>query len=405
MSVLRLYFSAGWRDGASPCPWALCDENGSVLQSGSDPLAALPKGHECVAVAAADRVLLVAATLPPGSRRRWQTALPFAVEERTLPDPEDNHVVPGPVLADGRIALAVMDKSWIKRIVDACQAAGLPLRRMVAETLLPQLSPATWTLVLDGAGGFVRSGAASGMALDGGGAEHAPLALRLNAALPKRLEVRYAQSVPAAERALPQWPDLPATLVAGPPWDWRHAPIPADAWNLLWGEFAPRARIREWWPTLRPIALILLAALGVEALGANLQWAMLANERNALARDMERSFRAAFGETGVLVDAPLQMQRNLAELRHETGQPDDGDFLALLDAAAPALAALPAGGVQALHYESGRLDADIKATRSDDLQALRQRLQSRGLTVQVGDIHDAGGSAEARLSIQAGGGR
>lgn len=404
MSILRIYFSGLWRDSTTPCPWALCDETGAVLQSGNDPLAALPKCQECIAIVAPDRVLCIGVKLPPGSRRRWQAALPFVAEEHTLPDPEENHVVPGPAQAGGRIMLAVVDKPWLRRIVDACRTANLPLRRMIPETFLPALAPETWTLVWNGSGGFVRTGSASGMALDNGDTNTAPLALRLRlnpaqASLPEKIEVRFPQHVPEAQRALPQWDDLPVTLSAGQAWDWRRAAIPDDALNLLWGDFAPRARISEWWPKLRPAALILLAALGVEAIGANIEWAMLTNEKKALTQDMARSFRTAFGDAGTLVNAPLQMQRNLADLRHTAGLPDDGDFLPLLDAAAPTIAGLPIGSVRALHYESGRLDVDIKLGSGSEIQGLRQRLQNKGLGVRMGDIHDAGNGAEARLTL------
>lgn len=405
MSILRIYFSGSWRDNTSPCPWALCDETGAVLQSGIDPLAALPKGNECLAIVAPDRVLSVDAKVPPGSRRRWLAALPFIAEEYTLPDPEDNHVVPGPVRQDGRATLAIVDKPWLKRIVDACRTANLSLRRMVPETFLPSLAPGTWTLVWDGSSGFVRTSSASGMALDCGDADTAPLALRLISAqpsFPEKIEVRFPQNIPEAQRILPQWNDLPASLSIGPVWDWRRTPIPADSLNLLWGDFAPRAKVGEWWSKLRPAALILLAALGVETVGANIEWAMLANEKKTLTHDMERSFRAAFGEASTLVDAPLQMQRNLAELRHSAGLPDDGDFLPLLDASARPLAALPAGSVHALHYESGRLDVDIKLDRSSDFQSLQQRLQNSGIKLRMGDIHDMGNGAEARLTLLAG---
>ena len=402
MSILRIYFSSLWRDSAAPCPWALCDESGAVLQSGADPLAALPKGQECIAIVAADRVLCVDIKLPPGSRRRWQAALPFVAEEHTLPDPEENHVVPGPVQAGDRIMLAVMDKTWLRRIVEACRTANLPLRRMIPETFLPALAPETWTVVWDGSSGFVRTGHASGMALDNGDMRTAPLALRLNSAqapLLKKIEVRFPQHVPETQRILPQWGDLPATIAAGQAWDWRRAAIPDDALNLLWGDFAPRTRISGWWPKLRPAALILLAALGVEAVGANIEWAVLANEKKTLTQDMARSFHAAFGDASTLVNAPLQMQRNLADLRHSAGLPDNGDFLPLLDAAAPALAALPPGSVRALHYESGRLDVDIKLGSGNDFPVLRQRLQNKGLGVRTGDIHDLGNGAEARLTL------
>lgn len=408
MSILRIYFSSTWRDSTSPCPWALCDEGGAVLQSGNAPLAALPKTRECIAIAAPDRVLSISAKLPPGSRRRWQEALRFVAEEFTLPDPESNHVVPGPALADGRRMLAVVDKPWLKRIVEACRTANLSLRRMVPETFLPPVKPGTWALVWDGGGGFVRTGSASGMALDNGNADIAPLALRLslNSARnssppshPEKIEVCFPQHVPEAQRILPKWDILPTRLAAASAWDWQHAPIPADALNLLWGDLAPRTKISELWPQFRPLALIMLAVLGVETIGANIEWATLAQEKKMLAQDMERSFHTAFGEGHTLVNAALQMQRNLAELRHTVGLSDDGDFLPLLDAAAPTFAALPAGSVRGLHYESGRLDADLKLPGGNDFQTLRQRLQNKGLGVQLGDIHDAGNGAEARLTL------
>lgn len=403
MSILRIYFSGLWRDSTVPCPWALCDETGAVLKSGNDPLAALPKCQQCIAIIAPDRVLCITTKQPPGSRRRWQAALPFVAEEHTLPDPEENHVVPGPAQAGGQIMLAVMDKPWLRRIVDACRSANLPLRRMIPETFLPALAPKTWTLVWDGSSGFVRTDSASGMALDNGDAHTTPLALRLNSAhasLPEKIEVRFPQHIPEAQRSLPQWGDLPVTLSLGQAWDWRGAAIPDDALNLLWGDFAPRARISEWWPKLRPAALILLAALGVETIGANIEWAMLVNEKRTLTQDMARSFHIAFGGASTLVNAPLQMQRNLADLRHTTGLPDDGDFLQLLDAASPTLTTLPIDSVRALHYGPGRLDVDIKLGSGNDFHGLRQRLQNKGLSVRIGDIHDVGNGAEARLTLQ-----
>jgi general secretion pathway protein L len=407
MSTLRIYFSGNWRDSASPCPWALCDDSGAVLQSGNDPLAALPKSRECIAIAAPDRVLCVTTKQPPGARRRWQAALPFVAEEHTLPDPQENHVVPGPVLDDGRLMLAVVDKSWLKRIVEACRTANLSLRRMVPETLMPTLDTGCWTLVWDGHNGFVRTGPASGLALDSGSLDTAPLGLRLglnaSASPPQKIEVRFPQHVPEEQRLLPQWAGLPA-LAAGATWDWRRSPLPADTLNLLWGDFAPRIKLGEWWPKLRPAALILLLALGVETLGANIEWAMLASEKKALLHNMERSFHAAFGEDSTLVDAPLQMQRNLAGLRHSAGLPDNGDFLSLLDAAAKPLSAYPIGSVRSLHYEAGRLDVDLKLPHGSDFSTLQQNLQGKGLKVKAGDIRDVGDGAEARLTLQPGGG-
>ncbi|HQS59050.1 MAG: hypothetical protein B7Y56_06445 [Gallionellales bacterium 35-53-114] len=403
MSVLKIYFSRQWRDSTSPCSWVLSDEQGALLQSGESTIAALPRGHECTGIIAADRVLNIAVALPPGGRRRWQSVLPFVAEEFTLTDPEDNHVVPGQALADGRRMIAVMDKAWIARIVEAARQAKLSLRRMVAEVFLPPLAPDSWTLVWNGSSGFVKTGFASGMALDNGNASTPPIALRLSLdaapQLPQKIDFRFAQDVAAEQRHMPQWPDLQIPLVAGSDWDWRRASIPEDALNLLWGAFAPRARIQQWWPKLRPAVFLLLAILSIEMAGSNIKWAMLAAEKSRLAKEMQRTFRLTFGDAVTLVNAPLQMQRNLAELRHAAGLPDTGDFLPLLDLVAGSLSRLPAGSVTGLHYEAGRLDIDVRLASRADFEALKLSMQNSGLGVRVGAIRDLGNAAESRLTL------
>lgn len=401
MSELRIHFSGLWRDNNSPCSWALCDDKGALVQSGISTLAMMPKGHECIGIVAAERVLNVAVRLPPGGRRRWQQVLPYVAEEYTLSDPDENHVVPGLALADGSRMLAVVDKFWLKRLLDAVHSAKLSMRSMVAETLLPALAPDNWAVVWDGSAGFVKTGAASGTALDIGDATTPPLALRLcldvAPQIPKKIELRFTHDISDELRNMPQWPGL--QLVAGEDWDWRRAAIPGDALNLLWGDFAPRAKIRAWWPALRPAFYLALAVLVVEMVGSNLEWALLLNEKNQQAREMQRTFRATFGDDVTLVNAPLQMQRNLAELRHVAGVPDRGDFLPMLGLASSSLATLPLGSVVAMHYEAARLDIDIRLARRDDFLKLKQAMQSSGISVRISDIRDLGNAAEARLTV------
>jgi general secretion pathway protein L len=402
MSVLRIYFSGLWRDSQTPCPWALCDEQGGILQSGASLLDAMPQGHECVGIVAADRVLNIAVTIPSGGRRRLQALLPFAAEEFTLTDPEENHVVPGTLLPDGRRLLAVIDQSWLKAIVDAAQNAKLSLRLMVVESHLPVANEGSWSLVWDGRAGFVKMGAANTI-LDARDDENMPLALRLSlesvSPLPQKIELRFVHDIPTEQRKLPQWVDLTIPLLEASDWDWRRTRIPDDALNLLWGDFTPRAKFQEWWPKLRPAALLLLALLSIEIVGTNIEWVMLESEKNKVSREMQRTFRGAFGDSAVLVNAPLQMRRNLAELRHQAGLPDSGDFLPLLGMAGDALITLPVGSVVGMHYEAGRLDLDIKLARAVDFANLKLLLQRNGLGVRLGEMRELGNAIEARVTL------
>lgn len=407
MNTLRIYIPESWHDASAPCQWALCNDAGALLQQGLAPLTALPAADEYVAVIPSQRVLCSKVDVPAGARRRWLAALPFMAEEHALPDPEDNHVVPGGALQDGLLPLFIVDKNWLRGLIEACKAAGVELRRAIPEMfLLPQPDGRKWGLVWDGHSGFVRTGPASGMALDTGSDTDAPVAFRLAAQLPPdEVEVRFPASLEASDRKFPQWRDFPLRLVEGPAWDWQCEPIPGDAPNLLWGEFSPRARLSAWLPKLRPLALILLALFLVEAVGVHVQWALLASERHELGDRMERIFQGAFGQNSAMVNAPLQMQRNLANFRHAAGLPDDGDFIPLLDQAAPAFATLPAGSLRVLNYESGQLDVVLRLAGPGEFKSLQQRLEAGGLAVRVGKVSDTGVGAEAKLIIHKGVGR
>jgi len=405
---LRLYFSAAWHDSTSPCPWALCDDSGAVVQSGESPLAELPKADEHIGIISSSRLTCVNVQMPAQSRRRWEAALPFVAEEYTLTDPEDNHVVPGSTQKDGKRSLFIVDKHWLQTVVSACLAANIPLRRAVPEMLLPRLPDETWVAIWEGDKGFMRTGATSGLVLDHGDEQHPPLALTLslNASLPlppKSIHIRFAANDDTSDRSLPQWADLPSPLVIGERWDWRSEPIPNDTLNLLWGALAPKAKLQELLPKLRPLALILLAALVIETLGTNIEWMLLSQQKAATTQEMERTFRKAFGESSTVVNPPLQMQRNIAALRHSAGLPDEADLLPLLDQSASTLSALPRGSITALHYESGRLDVDVKLNNKAEIDGLQQRLQGKGLSVRLGDVRDTGNGVETRLAIQAGG--
>lgn len=405
---LRIYFSGAWHDSNSPCLWALCDASGAVIQSGESALASLPKADDYIAIISATRLLCVNVQMPARSRRRWEAALPFVAEEYTLSAPEDNHVVPGMAQKDGQRTLFIVDKGWLKAIIAACDTAGIRLRRMLPEMLLPALPLDTWVVVWDGNKGFVRTGVASGTALDQGDAQHVPLTLMLylNAALPappQHIHIRSVAHAGDIEPTLPRWEGLPAPLTSSAPWDWRQEPISTDTLNLLWGPLAPRVRWDSWLPVLRPVALMLCIAILIETLGIHVQWGMLSHQKTAVIREMERTFRQTFGDTSVVVDPSLQMQRNIAVLRHNAGQPDESDFLPLLDQAAAALAALPDDSITAMHYASGRLDIDLKFSSATEMSAMQQRVNGKGLSLRFGDIRATGSGIEARVSVQTGG--
>jgi type II secretion system protein L len=397
LNVLRIYFSDQWQK--SDCPWALCDESGRILQQGVSPLSKIPRARDCVGILAADRVLIFTTQKPPGNKRRWQAALPFIAEEYTLTDPDDIHAVPIGADSDDMMNVLVVGKSWLGQILTATNAAGIQLRQVVAESLLPKLQPDSWTLVWNEHDAFLRTANGAAQVLDAGNWQTPPLALTLSLAkaalpLPKQIELRFSQEVLSA---LPAW-KLPVPLVMGERWDWRQAPLDGSP-NLLWGELTPSLRLFDGLAKLRPLLPILLVAFFIEVIASHLEWAVLARERNTLTIEIAKVFHSTFGEDSEMVDATLQMQRNLSLLRHTAGLVDDSDFLALLDRASQALATLKPEAIRSMSYESGKLELELKLTNAVEFQMLEQKFKKLGLIMRTGKMQSPGDGTQANITL------
>ena len=400
---LRIHLTAHWQDAASSCAWVLLDDAGQQRDAGNGTLASMPHADETIAIVASDRVLATAAELPKLKRNKLETALPFVLEDGLLDDVSTVHVVPGAKLTDGRTVLYALNKDWLSRFLAACTAAKLRVRRVVPEfCLLPQRNE-EWSVAWDGTQGFMAMAGQLGSALDNGS----------DTRLPTTLQLRLQQGAPSALRlftldsevAAPSWGLKVPVLFEQQHFDWRKADIPADAPNLLWGKFAPPPRIGELWPLLRPALMVLLLLFCVEAALSNIEWAVLAHEKRQLSNAMTDTFRETFGADAVVVDAPLQMRRNVTRLRHATGVADDADFLPLLEKFSAATDELPGRVLNTVRYDDGKLDVEMRLNGANAVDMLRQRVAETGLSLQVTDSQTAGATLTLQLRISAGGAR
>jgi general secretion pathway protein L len=277
---LRIYLTAHWQDAASPCAWALLDDDGNVRESGTGNLAAMPQSDDATVVVSADRVLATTAMLPKIKRSKLETALPFALEDTLIDDASEAHVTTGAKLPDGRTVLYTLNKSWLSRFLDASTAAKV---RVAASCgLFVPTRASEWSLAGDGAQGFLATAHSLGGALDSGDDAHAPvgLQLRLQTEAPAALRLFALGS----EVQAPNWGIKVPVIFEKQSFDWRKTAIPPDAPNLLWGKFAPPPRISEYLPWLRPALMAALLLFSVEVVISNLEWAVLAQEKRHLVK-------------------------------------------------------------------------------------------------------------------------
>ena len=363
MSLLRLYCSLA--EAPPACRWALVNAGRDTVV-GEGELATLPRHASRVQVVLpAAQVLFVRVRLPPMRRRPTGMALGFAAEEQTAGDPALNQVRWLGRAGDEDV-LAVFDQAGFEAWRAALAAAGLANVEWQAETLLLPAQPGRWHLRWNGSEGFVRTGGLEGLATDRGDAATPPAALRLRLAQ-ARAETEAPTAIVLHATAAEAVPDLVAwsrelgvpvvRAAANDGGDWTLAP---DDAGVALGERGRRWALAEGLaPRLRTAAWLLGLALGLHGLLLVGEWAVLAKARNDLRASMEAQFRATFPDAVAVADPMLQMRRQLAQARHAAGQPDPGDFPALLATLGEAGRDLPAGSLRALSYRGARLEVEL----------------------------------------------
>ena len=372
-----------WAEGAS--------DRQRVQGHGTAPPALLPGHGEVTVIVPAAALSWHSVTLPPGSLAggRQRQALAGLLEERLLDDPEHLHFALEPGARAGvPIWVATCQKAWLRDVVQALESAGRRVGRLLPEfTPRPgDVPPALFAIGTPEAGQWVLC--------DAGGVLSLPLTaegLGMLGPLPDDLVATAEPAVAElAEhllgRALPLQPAGQRWLAAlGSPWDLAQfefattgrarAGKQAAEWaRTLWR--APRWRAARWGAGL----LVAAQLVGVNA------WAW--KERNALQSKREavqQMLRGTFPAVQLVIDAPLQMQREVAALQQATGGVTAADLEPMLAALA---ISLPPGRVPtAIDYSGGQLRLRGLGLTVSELDALNRQMAPRGYQTRgEGDV-------------------
>lgn len=396
----------GWPESAGPMHWQAYGADGAPRRGEALTLPELPgflRGARVHVWTPPSDTVLTRATLPTRSRARILQALPFALEDQLLADPEALHFAytSNP---DGSLAVAVTDRARVKAWLDTLAAAGIRPAGLCPATLALPLQANAWSAAFVDDELWVRTGTASGFACQSEIA--APPTLVLTAlreaiaqsSAPQRL-VLYGPP-PAVDLDL--WAGhlgIPVQPAVGDFWVAAEPP----ALNLLQGELTPTGHLRQVARPLIPAAVMLAAWLVGLVVVDVVEWARLRSLHSAYAAEMRQIFLSTFPDTKTVLDPYAQMQKNLETLQFRGGGPSD--LLPLLARVAPTLQEQAQAKLHGLKYTERALTVDLVLPDYQALDALKNRLQAANLEVEVVAANSRGGEVEGRLRVQAAGTR
>lgn len=380
--------------------YVLSEDGRTPQRQGVAALDLLPPARHLHLVVPAAQLSWFSLKLPPVAGGRLRMVLDGMLEERLLDEPANTALAIAPAAdAQGVTLVAACDKAWLAAALVFFEQGQRPALRV-----LPEFAPT------GSAGADHRLWVSSG-------AEHAWLTMLSPTdclQLPLAQAPQLLAQAGGAWEAAPLWaqPEVAAEAesVLGrsaqvQPLAERLLATGEGAWELAQFDLAQTGRdrmARRWasgWrqflqaPAWRPTrwALVLLVVLNLVGLNA---WAWRQNQILVAKRAQVREvLTRTFPGVRTIVDAPVQMAREVALLRQASGGVSAVDLEVMLSALG---AALPSPlAPTSLAFTNGELRAEGLALDPAQTTQVLARLSGAGLTAR----YDAG-----RLSVRAGAG-
>ncbi len=375
--------------------WAQGDRHGHAVR---DLLpAAGPQGWVGVVDAAAlswHSVTLPRGALAASARHRLRAVLEGLLEDHLLDDPARLHLALGPAPAGSEAApswVAACDRAALEAALAPLEARLGPVARLVpsAAPTPADAAPSALHCTHDTSGEHL-------LWADAHGVHRLPLTpdavsywKRRDALHADRLLIAEPAVASLAERLLGRTPQLrsrPETLsaaAASHSWDLAQGPLARSAAQLR------RQALGRVWDSLRsapawaPLRWGVAALLAVNVLGLNAAAWQQERQAQQLRQDINRVFTETFPSQTVIVDAPLQMQRELSALRRSRGQlsPSDAEWLLARWADLHTSAGRPVPVVQGIEYSGEGLRLRGLASSADASWA--PALQTLGVQARI----------------------
>ena len=393
MALLLVTIPLASGGAAAEYGWAAWSSDGRKLRAqGSAAPALLPSSDEMILVVPVAALSWHQVTLPQGSMSgaaRLRSVLNGLLEDRLLDDPESLHFALEPgARVDAPAWVAACNRIWLRSAVQALEGAGRRITRIIPE-FSPQPAgapPMVFAIGEPAAAACVVCGA-EGVALlplDAAGLTLAGPLPAETTALAEPAVAELAESV--LGRPVPIIKPAARWLQASrSPWDLAQfdlastgraragkklAAISRELWH------GPRWRAARW----GALVLVLAQLVGLNA------WAW--KERSAL--DAKRgAVRALLTQTfpsvQLVVDAPLQMAREVAALQQATGGVAASDLEPMLGALAASLT--PGRIPTAIDFSAGQLRLRGLGLPATEFSRVKSALSSRGYAARSeGDL-------------------
>lgn len=340
------------------------------------------RGVPVVVLVPAEEIFLDKIVLPGKNRQKLRKAIPYAIEDRLIDDVEAMHFALSAQPQQGRYLVAAVEDRmmdfWDKAMINA----GIRVETIIPDVTALAQTGDTWTVLLESARALVRTPDTL-FATD---IANLPVMLEnLSAANeeqgPPRVTLYDCSNDDKALLLQAANPQIQFEVVEAPQGVFEVLAKSYDARNsvnLLQGEYNRqegwRKQLKPWYPAASLLAVWLGWQL-VLAIGAYVD---LSRSSRQLTTELRAVHKRAFASAKT--PAPgyerRDMEARLKELQKHQGSAAGG-LQEMLVRTAPVLKNISDITIEGIHYLNGSLDIELTMKDTSQLEALKDRLQSK----------------------------
>ena len=389
--TLLIHFNPTQADSAT---WSLVNNAGeltTMLSHGSlSDAVAIAEKHKTIVLLDSTDIYIDSVKLPVKNPQKLLRAIPFALEEKIADDIDELHFVAGKTSSEGSTPVAAIKHDTLKHIIRILEDSGIKPVGLIPDTLCLTANSSQWAILLQAGRAKLQFDS-----FDAGEFDRDALPLLLKSELqrddrkqPEKIILFTADGDESEtediDKVIPDDIELikvsynthPLVVFCG---QYKHA----LSLNLLQDAYKPKQKTNVNWQRWRMAASLSAVWLCLNLGMTSVQYNSFEEINDQLQVEIDDIYKKAFPESKRIVNARVQMEQKLNELKGMGNAGSQNSLITLLADSSAALSSEKSVTVQSINYRNNTIDIEVTGANLQNIEQLNKKLNNTTLNAEI----------------------
>lgn len=408
--TLLIHFNLNKPDATT---WSLVNNAGELTTMISHGLlsdaAPVAEKHKTVVLLDNTSIHIETVHLPIKNRQKLLRAIPFALEEQLADEIDELHFVAGKIQPDDSVPVAAIRKDTLEAILDAINEAGIEPVAIIPDTLCLTANSKQWAILLHENQANLHFNTFNGSEFDRDLLPTIITSILKHETLeaPEKIILFTQDGKPEDEsmqhiiEALPENIELikvsynthPLVIYCG-----QYQNI--MSLNLLQDAYKPKSKNNAELQRWKLAAALTIVWIGLSLGNATAEYYNLQDKNKQLRSQIEKIYKNTFPKSKRIVNARVQMEQKLKELKKGSSENEGNSMVALLSNAASALSSEKDITLQAINYRNNTIDLELTGSNLQAIESLNKKINRQTLKSEIISSSSEKNQVKGNIRIQ-----